>query len=356
MSSIHLEGLTKRFGDDIALHPLDLEIREGELMVLVGPSGSGKSTALRLIAGLDRPSGGRILIGGRDVTDLPPQDRDVAMVFQSYALYPHMTVRENLGFGLKMRRVDRAQAARRVEETAGALGIEALLHRRPAQLSGGQRQRVALGRAIVREPAAFLLDEPLSNLDARLRTRTRAEIARLHRRLGTTTVYVTHDQTEAMTLGDRVAVLEGGVLQQVASPPDLYERPANRFVGEFIGSPAMNLIAGWVTMTENGALFESSGVRLQLPDRTAMGDVLLGVRSHDLRLSSEGDVFATGVVEVVEWLGNERLIHLTLVSGDALVVADTSQAPVEVGDEVGVAVDGSRIHLFDRGSGQRIDG
>src|SRR5262249_9450467 len=247
MASISLQGVSKRFAGGVAaLTGLDLAIAHGELLVLVGPSGSGKSTVLRLIAGLDDPTSGRVLIDGKDVTAVPPQQRDLAMVFQSYALYPHKTVRENLAFGLQMRHVEAARIDERVHDVAKVLGIERLLDRRPSALSGGQRQRVALGRAIVRNPKAFLLDEPLSNLDPVLRIETRAELALLHRRLESTMVYVTHDQEEAMTLGSRIAVMHEGALEQVAAPMDLYDRPANTFVASFIGSPAMNIWPGTI--------------------------------------------------------------------------------------------------------------
>src|ERR687894_2286271 len=247
MASVRLEGVTKTYPNGhVAAKGLDLEIRDGEFMVLVGPSGCGKSTALRMIAGLETPTGGRIMIGDRDVTALQPQDRDIAMVFQTYALYPHMTVGENLAFGLRMRGTAKDAIEPRVKEAARALGLEAVLGRRPAQLSGGQRQRVALGRAIVREPKVFLFDEPLSNLDAKLRVETRAKLARLHRRLGATVVYVTHDQEEALTLGNRIAVMRDGFLQQVAPPMELYRRPANRFVAGFVGSPGMNFLPGTI--------------------------------------------------------------------------------------------------------------
>src|ERR671928_1553518 len=243
MASVRLERVQKTYPNGhVAAQGLDLEIADGEFMVLVGPSGCGKSTALRMIAGLETPTGGRIVIGDRDVTSLPPQERDIAMVFQSYALYPHMTVRENLAFGLRMRGASRTVIEQRVADAARALGLDGVLERKPSQLSGGQRQRVALGRAIVREPKVFLFDEPLSNLDAKLRVETRAELARLHRRLRATVVYVTHDQEEAMTLGSRVAVMRDGFLQQVAPPMELYRRPANRFVAGFVGSPAMNFL------------------------------------------------------------------------------------------------------------------
>ena len=245
MARISLEHIDKTYPNGyIAARDLSLEVNDGELLVLVGPSGSGKSTVLRLMAGLERVTDGVIRIGDRDVTDLPPQQRDIAMVFQNYALYPHMTVRENLGFGLAIRKQPRDMINERVNTVATSLGLEALLDRKPAQLSGGQRQRVALGRAIVREPLAFLFDEPLSNLDAQLRVETRVELSRLHRKLGATMVYVTHDQSEALTLGDRIAVLKEGVLQQIATPMELYQRPANKFVAGFIGSPAMNFIEG----------------------------------------------------------------------------------------------------------------
>src|SRR3954451_11087877 len=268
MASVRLERGQKNYPNGHgAAQGLDLQINDGEFMVLVGPSGCGKSTALRMIAGLETPTGGRILIGDRDVTVLPPQERDIAMVFQTYALYPHMTVRQNLGFGLRMRGAGREEIEQRVEQAGRALSLETVLDRKPAQLSGGQRQRGALGRAIVREPKVFLFDEPLSNLDAKLRVETRAELARLHRRLGATVVYVTHDQEEAMTLGSRVAVMRDGFLQQVAPPMELYRRPANQFVAGFVGSPAMNFLA-----------------REDVPRALASGPGILGVRPHDITI------------------------------------------------------------------------
>ena len=265
MASIQLDHVQKRFGARIVVRDFTLDIADGELLVLVGPSGSGKSTVLRLIAGLESPDEGRIRIGGDDVTAEPPQRRDLAMVFQHYALYPHMTVRDNLLFGLRTRHVPEAEAASRVDGVARSLGIDALLDRRPAQLSGGERQRVALGRAVVREPRAFLLDEPLSNLDPRLRGSTRAELALLHRRLGTTMVYVTHDQEEAMTLGSRVAVMQEGALVQVAPPMQLYTAPANQFVGEFMGSPAMNLIECTTSQRDGTAILTRGPLRVPAP-------------------------------------------------------------------------------------------
>ena len=269
--------MTKRFGGVTAVDDVSLAVADGEFVVLVGPSGCGKSTLLRLIAGLEEATAGRIVIGGRDVTDDAPRDRDIAMVFQSYALYPHMTVRQNLGYGLKVRKTPKAEAARRVEEVARVLRLEQLLDRRPAQLSGGQRQRVAMGRAVVREPAAFLMDEPLSNLDAKLRVSMRAELASLHARLAATTVYVTHDQVEAMTLGQRVAVMRDGRVQQVDAPQALYRHPRNLFVAAFIGSPAMNLVEARV---DDGHV-EFGGHRIRLPAQAppaVEGPVVLGIR------------------------------------------------------------------------------
>jgi multiple sugar transport system ATP-binding protein len=310
-------------------------------MVLVGPSGCGKSTALRMIAGLETPTGGRILIGDRDVTVLPPQERDIAMVFQTYALYPHMTVRENLGFGLRMRGAGRAAIGERVEEAARALSLEQVLDRKPAQLSGGQRQRVALGRAIVREPKVFLFDEPLSNLDAKLRVETRAELARLHRRLEATIVYVTHDQEEAMTLGSRVAVMRDGFLQQVAPPMELYRRPANRFVAGFVGSPAMNFLPG--------DLVTSLGAR--------SNDRVLGVRPHEIELLAAGSGDLDALVDVVEPRGNELLVYLRLGTqgdGQEIKVIAPPEMVVEAGQVVGLRLDRERLHWFDAESGERV--
>src|ERR671917_296474 len=268
MAEIQFKQITKRYPDGFeAVKAIDLDINDGEFMILVGPSGCGKSTALRMIAGLEDITDGDLIIGGERVNDLPPRDRDIAMVFQNYALYPHMTVRDNMGFALKLAGTDKAEINKRVEEAAKLLDLQAHLDRKPANLSGGQRQRVAMGRAIVRDPQAFLMDEPLSNLDAKLRVQMRTEVARLQHRLGTTTVYVTHDQTEAMTLGDRVVVLLGGVAQQIGTPEELYNRPANLFVAGFIGSPAMNFFPG--TMTDVGV-------------RLPMGEVTLTQEVHDL--------------------------------------------------------------------------
>ncbi len=346
MAELRREGLAKEHpGGVVALRELDLQVRDGELVVLVGPSGCGKTTALRLVAGLEAPSRGRVRIDGRDVTTLPPRERDVAMVFQSYALYPHKSVRENLGFGLRMRGTPRPEIARRVEEVARTLGLAALLERRPAQLSGGQRQRVALGRAIVREPKAFLLDEPLSNLDARLRAEMRAELARLHRRLGATMLYVTHDQEEALTLGDRVVVLRDGAVQQAGPPLELYARPANVFVAGFLGAPAMNLLPG------------ASGLALDLPS-TRPPEPVIGVRPGDVALVAPGTGHADARVEVVEVLGHATLVHLRLAGSGAalraLVTGAGSLAPA-IGETAGVRLATERLHLFDPRDGLRLE-
>jgi multiple sugar transport system ATP-binding protein len=342
MASIRLAGVEKTYPNGhMAAKGIDLEIHDGEFMVLVGPSGCGKSTALRMIAGLETPTAGRILIGDRDVTMLPPQDRDIAMVFQTYALYPHMTVRENLAFGLRMRGASGEVIEGRVQEAARALGLEAVLARRPAQLSGGQRQRVALGRAIVREPKAFLFDEPLSNLDAKLRVETRAELARLHRRLKATVVYVTHDQEEAMTLGTRVAVMRDGLLQQVAPPLELYRKPANRFVAEFVGSPAMNFLPGDIMMD-----------RLPSP-----ANAVLGIRPHDVTIVRPGAGDLDAWVDVVEPRGSELLVYLRLGedgSGPEVRVVAPPEPAIDPEHKVGVVFDRSRLHWFENDDGRRI--
>jgi multiple sugar transport system ATP-binding protein len=341
MASVRLEGVKKTYPNGhVAAQGLDLEIADGEFMVLVGPSGCGKSTALRMIAGLETPTGGRILIGDRDVTELPPQERDIAMVFQTYALYPHMTVRENLGFGLRMRGAGREVIGQRVEEAARALALDPVLDRKPAQLSGGQRQRVALGRAIVREPKVFLFDEPLSNLDAKLRVETRAELARLHRKLRATVVYVTHDQEEAMTLGSRVAVMRDGFLQQVAPPMELYGRPANQFVAGFVGSPAMNFLP-----------------RDEVPAALSPRGDTLGIRPHDIQIVAAGTGDENAWVELVESRGSEKLIYLCLGGnnrGPAIRIVAPPETQVEPERTVGVRFDREKLHWFDQTSGKRL--
>jgi ABC-type sugar transport system ATPase subunit len=330
MAAITLERVSRIFpGGHAGVRDVSLEIPDGELVVLVGPSGSGKSTLLRMIAGLEPPSSGRILIDGRDVTDVPPQQRDLAMVFQSYALYPHKTVRENLGFGLRMRKVSGADITDRVERVAESLQIQALLDRRPSQLSGGQRQRVALGRAIVRDAKAFLFDEPLSNLDPGLRLDTRAEIALLHRRLGATMVYVTHDQEEAMKLAQRLVILKDGRVEQEGPPAQIYRRPVSVFVGRFLGSPPMNV-------------FPAS-----LLDPIRAG--VVGVRPHDVTLTDPGGGDLDVTVELVEGTGSEQHVHLRLdVASDARLIAvvPPDQA-IRVGERVGLRLRPDGIHLFE---------
>ena len=358
MASIGLERVRKVFdGGQVAVDDVDLAIADGERVVLVGPSGSGKSTLLRLIAGLEEATSGRVRIGDRDVTGVPPEQRDLAMVFQSYALYPHMTVRENLAFGLRMRRVARGEIARRVQAVAETLGIGAFLDRRPAALSGGQRQRVALGRAIVREPQAFLFDEPLSNLDPRLRGEARAELIALHQRLGATTVYVTHDQEEAMTIGQRIAVLRDGAIAQAAPPMELYERPADTFVAGFIGSPPMNLIEGRLDAAGGAMTFGRDGLHLVTLPASApgvvppAGEVTLGIRPQDVRLDDASGV--TGVrarIEVVEPLGHSSIVHLS-AGGLRLVAVAAADARPRAGDTVTATLRPDRVHLFEAGSG-----
>jgi len=361
MARIALEHVDKTYPNGyVAARDLSLEASDGELLVLVGPSGSGKSTVLRLMAGLERVSDGVIRIGERDVTDLPPQQRDIAMVFQNYALYPHMTVRENLGFGLSIRKQPRAMIDDRVRTVAASLGLEELLDRKPAQLSGGQRQRVALGRAIVREPLAFLFDEPLSNLDAQLRVETRVELARLHRKLGATMVYVTHDQSEALTLGDRIAVLKEGVLQQIATPMELYDHPANKFVAGFIGSPAMNFFEGVLNRIGSGGMctFRGAGLMIRVPcEPGADAPVFLGVRPQHLEIVANG-TSGNGVlgaeVGVVEPMGNEQIVYVTLPSGERAVAVAPVQPRITAGELVSIRVRPEGLHVFNGQTGMRI--
>jgi multiple sugar transport system ATP-binding protein len=330
MASIELKSIEKKFGTTHVLHEMSFKVQDGEFVVLVGPSGCGKSTVLRLIAGLETPTAGDIVIADRVVNDVPARDRDIAMVFQSYALYPHLTVFENMAFALKMRKMSKSEINERVREAADFLHISDLLQRKPKQLSGGQRQRVALGRALVRKPRAFLFDEPLSNLDAKLRTHTRTELARLHKQLGTTMVYVTHDQVEAMTLGQRIVVLRDGLVQQIDSPLNLYDRPANRFVAGFIGSPAMNFVDG---KTQAGNL-SVNALHFPLPDfarSRARENVILGLRPEQLRIGSapSGNVSFHVEVDVVEPLGNEMLIYGKFGEARLVIRADpkTAAAP-----------------------------
>ena len=360
MATVELDQLRKVYANgQVAVHGASFDIHDGELMVLVGPSGCGKSTLLRMIAGLEEISGGTLKIGGRTVNDLAPKDRDIAMVFQSYALYPHMSVAENLGFALKLQGLDRSQREARVREAAKMLELEALLERKPAQLSGGQRQRVALGRALVRQPQVFLLDEPLSNLDAKLRGSMRAEIARLHRRLGTTMIYVTHDQIEAMTLGQRIVVLKDGRVQQIDTPMALYERPANLFVAGFLGSPKMNILAGDVRETGvELSLRITEGVEMPLPAEPALWDrvgrrLAVGLRPEDLALGSADGGGLPAQVEAVEPVGNEAFVNLACAGHDIVLRMQPRGLPAP-GERVGLHYPPERMHFFDPDSELRI--
>jgi multiple sugar transport system ATP-binding protein len=355
MADVIFRGVYKRYGDVSVIEDLNLEVHDQEFMVLVGPSGCGKSTALRMIAGLEEITAGTISIGGRVVNDLPPKDRDIAMVFQSYALYPHMTVRENLEFGLRMRKLPRDQIDALVGEAAEILGLAQLLDRKPKQLSGGQRQRVALGRAIVRKPAVFLFDEPLSNLDAKLRVQMRAELTKLQQRLKTTTVYVTHDQIEAMTMGRRIAVMSAGRLQQVGTPLEVYDRPVNLFVANFIGTPPMNFFKA--TITDGGSRLAAAAFGLPVPASLAGiakhhdgQGVVVGIRPENLLEADKPARGETAVlaleVDIVEPLGHEVIVHGRV--GEDILVAklDPTHAP-EMGSTIEVALEIDSLHLFD---------
>lgn len=369
MANVVLEDVTKKYGNIIAVNDANLQIQDKEFVVFVGPSGCGKSTTLRMIAGLEDVTQGNIIIDDVDVTDLPPKDRDIAMVFQNYALYPHMNVYNNMAFGLKLRKFPKEDIDNRVKQAAAMLGIEQLLDRKPKQLSGGQRQRVALGRAIVREPKVFLMDEPLSNLDAKLRVQMRSELGKLHHRMQTTTIYVTHDQTEAMTMGDRIVVMRDGLIQQVGKPLEIYDEPNNVFVAGFIGSPAMNFFDDCVLLKEDGEYWLQSEIfKVKLPkERVAKfenieeyvgQEVILGVRPEDIKdvqisPNASPDARFNAEVEVVEPMGSE--VHLYLAKEDKLFVArvDAYTEALE-GDEMEFAFDMRKIHLFDRESEERI--
>jgi multiple sugar transport system ATP-binding protein len=358
MTAVTLRKVTKKYGETSVIEDLDLAVLPGEFMVLVGPSGCGKSTVLRMIAGLEEVTAGTVMIGDRIVNDVAPRDRDIAMVFQNYALYPHMTVRENLEFGLAMRKTDPSERRRRVAEAAEALGLAALLDRRPAQLSGGQRQRVAVGRALVRKPSVFLFDEPLSNLDAKLRVQMRAEIKDLQRRLETTTVYVTHDQVEAMTLGSRIAVMREGKIQQIGAPLEIYGKPGNLFVAAFIGSPPMNFFDARIGAGGRAAL--ASGVELPLadPDGLEPGrEVVLGVRPEnvfELRDGSRPETARLDLdVEFVELLGDEVIVHGRLGPDSMLAKLGPDRVP-RAGDRLPVGIDLPKVHVFDRATERRL--
>jgi multiple sugar transport system ATP-binding protein len=358
MGFVRVDRLTKRFGDVLAVDDVSLEIADGEFLVLVGPSGCGKTTTLRCIAGLESPSEGQILLDGDLLNYTEPQDRDIAMVFQDYALYPHMTVRGNLRFGLQREAdLDGRTVRERVEDTAALLEIADLLDRKPGELSGGQQQRVALGRAIVRDPAVFLMDEPLSNLDAKLRSQMRAELLRLQEDLGVTTVYVTHNQTEAMTMGDRIAVMRAGRLQQVGTPLECYREPANRFVAEFIGEPSMNFFE----MERDGDALVGDGFEYGLSERVrdAVGDrtdLVLGVRPEDVELLSDadGEHDYPAAVDIVEPTGDEKVVYLTFTDGTSLVAVLDGTVHIDADDEVVARLPERVVHLFDAESGDAL--
>ncbi|WP_435101735.1 ABC transporter ATP-binding protein [Arhodomonas sp. AD133] len=354
MSGVRLSGVTKQFGDQTVLDDINIAIEDREFMVFVGPSGCGKSTLLRTIAGLERASGGRILIGDDNVTRLAPARRGVAMVFQSYALYPHMSVYENIAFGLRLAKMPKEEIDTRVREAAGILQIEPLLERKPRALSGGQRQRVAIGRAIVRQPRVFLFDEPLSNLDAALRVQMRVELIRLHQKLDATMVYVTHDQVEAMTMADRIVVLNAGEVAQIGTPLELYRYPRNRFVAGFIGSPKMNFLpveaTGADTATVTVRVAGETDIRVPVRSTPGTGRLTLGVRPehiHEPDASEAADAYLRGEVLVVEHLGGETLIHVRLGDGETVAVKGSGETTVDVGDTVTIGLAARRCHLFD---------
>ncbi len=363
MAAVLLKDVIKRYGKSEIIHGVNLEIGDGDFVVLVGPSGCGKSTTLRMIAGLEEISGGEVRIGRRVVNDISPRDRNVAMVFQNYALYPHMNVFDNIAFGLKIRKTPPSEIETRVLDAARILHIEELLQRKPSELSGGQRQRVAMGRAIVRNPSVFLFDEPLSNLDAKLRTRMRIEIKRLHLRLKSTIIYVTHDQVEAMTLGDRIVVMRDGEIEQMGGPMELFQHPVNTFVAGFIGSPPMNLIDAEIVDDEGLTLQFPDGLRLPIPKKPGAGiragqKVVMGLRTKDLILDDDGARFpgewkARGVVEVVEPLGGEAYIHANL-QGVKAVAQCEGRRSVHVGDSIHFAFNLEHLHIFDAATRESI--
>jgi lactose/L-arabinose transport system ATP-binding protein len=357
VAGVSLRKVIKRFGAYQVIHGADLEVADGEFVVFVGPSGCGKSTLLRMIAGLEDITEGEVWIGGALVNDVEPAERGVAMVFQSYALYPHMSVEQNLSFGLRMTGNDKADTARRVKRTADILRIAPLLARKPRQLSGGQRQRVAIGRAIMREPRLFLFDEPLSNLDAELRVQMRVEISQLHKALGTTMIYVTHDQTEAMTLADRIVVLNAGCIEQIGAPLDLYDDPANRFVAGFVGSPKMNFMAAKVVEAGGGAatveLVNQGGVRLKKSLSEALpaigSDIVLGVRPEHFRNASKGDCDIAIKVDVTEHLGSTSYVYANTGGGEQLVIESEESRHEPTSDRMSVSIKASKAFLFDVG-------
>lgn len=368
MARVQLKHVYKRYaGDVVAVKDFDLDIQDQEFLVLVGPSGCGKSTTLRMVAGLEEISDGELWIGDRLVNDVHPKDRDIAMVFQNYALYPHMNVYDNISFGLKLRKVPKNEIDRRVREAAKILDIEHLLDRKPKALSGGQRQRVALGRAIVREPQVFLMDEPLSNLDAKLRVQMRTEIAKLHKRLNTTVIYVTHDQTEAMTMGDRIVVMKDGLIQQVGTPTELYNHPNNVFVASFIGSPAMNFLNGQLVEENGSVYFRAQGINLTIPEgrngqlreKGVIGkEVVFGIRPENIHdepmfLETYANAKIHAEVEVVEMLGAEEYLYL-IVGGQSVTARVDARAEIKAGANIALALDMNKCHIFDKETQQAV--
>jgi len=351
LANLRIRDLVKTYDKTQVLHSINLDIDDGEFVVLVGPSGCGKSTTLRLVAGLEEVSNGTVEIAGRVVNNLEPKDRDIAMVFQNYAIYPHMTVRKNIGFGLRSSKASKAEKDKRLESVAELLGMTEYLDRKPSQLSGGQRQRVAIGRAMVRDPAVFLFDEPLSNLDAQLRTQMRLEIKKLHQRVGSTIVFVTHDQVEAMTMADRIVIMKDGDIHQIGTPAEVYHKPANIFVAQFIGAPSMNMIPGRVTgdgtielATGGGLAFERS-----LPEGR---EIILGIRPEDLHPGQASGVIE-GSVNVREPLGHETLIYVGTSNGDVIAKAD-GRTPPEIGETVQLGADPENLHIFDAATGEAL--
>jgi sn-glycerol 3-phosphate transport system ATP-binding protein len=357
MAELKIDGVVKKFGTVQVIHGIDCAIADGEFIVILGPSGCGKSTLLRIIAGLETQSGGNIVIGGKVVNDVEPKDRNIAMVFQNYALYPHMSVYDNISYGLRVRGMAKAEIEQRVQKAAKILELGQLLERKPRQLSGGQRQRVAMGRAIVREPAVFLFDEPLSNLDAKLRVQMRIEIKRLHQTIKTTSVYVTHDQVEAMTLADRLIVMNQGRAEQIGTPIDVYAKPATTFVAGFIGSPAMNMLPA--KLTADGAAIELPGHEHLLADRprpdSGGREILLGLRPEHIELKTDAAAAATLTVDLVEALGADTIVYGRLGgNGEVLTVRLPGVMPAKPGDQLRLSVPPERLHLFDKATGARI--
>ena len=357
MASVTLQSVSKRFGETAVVNSVSLDIIDREFLVFVGPSGCGKTTTLRMIAGLESISDGKIFIGERLVNEVSPKDRDIAMVFQNYALYPHMNVYDNMAFGLQMRKMPKAEIDQRVKEAAEILGLGALLARKPKEMSGGQRQRVALGRAIVRHPAVFLMDEPLSNLDAKLRVQTRGEIVKLHKRVATTAIYVTHDQVEAMTMGDRIVVMKDGDVQQVGTPKQIYDHPANLFVAGFMGSPSMSFLNARLVADGEALFAKAASFSIRIPEERraaclAARDkaITLGVRPEDFTLNSTAVGAIPAVVDVVEPLGPESIVHLSS-EGQPIIARAPAEAIIKMGDAIALDVNVRRMHLFDPNSG-----